>query len=97
MNPYLLRKRIPCDECRHHAGRPLTFNGTSFLPAATRRAGGSACGLRFGRMRYPDNVLIEEGRDWVAAEQALRAVLAIAPMHKEALRNLEMVLRRQDG
>jgi hypothetical protein len=30
MNPYLLPKREPCYGCRHHAGRGLTFNGTSF-------------------------------------------------------------------
>src|SRR6266481_4105477 len=32
MNPYLKPRREPCDGCRHHAGRCLTFNGTSYLP-----------------------------------------------------------------
>src|SRR5882724_453710 len=32
MNPYLQPRREPCDGCRHHAVRCLTFNGTSFPP-----------------------------------------------------------------
>jgi glycosyltransferase involved in cell wall biosynthesis/tetratricopeptide (TPR) repeat protein len=40
------------------------------------------------------NVLVEEGRDWVAAEQALRTVLELAPQHAETRRKLDLVLRR---
>jgi tetratricopeptide (TPR) repeat protein len=39
-------------------------------------------------------VLLQEGQDWPAAEQALHGVLRLAPNHAEARRNLE-VLRRQ--
>jgi tetratricopeptide (TPR) repeat protein len=43
-------------------------------------------------------VLIEEGRDWAAAEEAVRAVLVIVPNHAEARKNLDLVLlRRQAG
>jgi tetratricopeptide (TPR) repeat protein len=40
-------------------------------------------------------VLLQEGRDWEAAEGALRAVLALDPSHAEARHNLEVVLRQQ--
>jgi tetratricopeptide (TPR) repeat protein len=42
------------------------------------------------------HVLLQEGRDWDAAERALLDVLALAPEHAEARRNLA-VLRRQLG
>jgi tetratricopeptide (TPR) repeat protein len=41
--------------------------------------------------------LLQEGRDWVAAEQALRAVLAMAPEHPEARHNLGLLLQQQAG
>ena len=40
------------------------------------------------------HVLLQEGRDWLAAEKALRDVLAVDPGNAEAQRNLE-VLHRQ--
>jgi tetratricopeptide (TPR) repeat protein len=40
------------------------------------------------------HVLLQEGRDWAAAEQALLDVLILAPGHREAMQNLA-VLRRQ--
>jgi tetratricopeptide (TPR) repeat protein len=40
-------------------------------------------------------VLLEEGRDPLAAEQALRDVLALDPTHAEARHNLAVHLRRQ--
>jgi tetratricopeptide (TPR) repeat protein len=39
---------------------------------------------------------LQEARDWPAAEQALRDVLALAPDHAEARRNLA-ILRREHG
>jgi Tfp pilus assembly protein PilF len=39
-------------------------------------------------------VLLQEGRDWEAAEQALRAVLKIDPNHAETQHNLALLLRR---
>jgi Flp pilus assembly protein TadD len=42
------------------------------------------------------HVLLQEGRDWAAAEQALRDVLEMAPDHAEARHNLE-VLRHQQA
>jgi tetratricopeptide (TPR) repeat protein len=42
------------------------------------------------------HALLQEGRDWAAAEQALRDVLALAPNHAEAHRNLA-ILQRQLG
>ena len=41
------------------------------------------------------HVLLQEGRDWAAAERALRDVLEIAPNHAEARRNLAVLLRQQ--
>ena len=41
--------------------------------------------------------LLQEGRDWAAAEQALRAVLAMAPEHREARHNLGLLLQQQAG
>jgi hypothetical protein len=43
-----------------------------------------------------NHVLLQEGRDWDAAEHALLDVLSLAPDHAEARRNLA-VLRRQLG
>jgi hypothetical protein len=42
------------------------------------------------------HVLLQEGRDWEAAERALPEVLALDPRHAEAGRNLA-VLRRKRG
>jgi tetratricopeptide (TPR) repeat protein len=41
------------------------------------------------------HVLLQEGRDWEAAERALRDVLALAPDHAEARRNLAVLLCHQ--
>jgi hypothetical protein len=40
-------------------------------------------------------VLLQEARDWEAAEQALRDVLELAPNHAEARRNLDILLARR--
>jgi hypothetical protein len=37
---------------------------------------------------------LQEGRDWHAAEQALRSVLALDPGHHEARRNLAVLVER---
>jgi glycosyltransferase involved in cell wall biosynthesis/predicted Zn-dependent protease len=39
-------------------------------------------------------VLIQEGRDWDAAEQSLRDILTVAPEHTETKHNLGILLRR---
>lgn len=41
------------------------------------------------------HVLLQEGCDWQAAEQALRDILAIDPQHKEAKQNLQVLLHQQ--
>jgi GT2 family glycosyltransferase/Flp pilus assembly protein TadD len=41
------------------------------------------------------HVLLQEGRDPCASERALREVLALAPGHAEATRNLTVLLRQQ--
>src|SRR5437899_3246178 len=41
------------------------------------------------------HVLLQEGRDWVAAEQALRDILARDPAHAEARRNLALLQQQQ--
>ena len=41
------------------------------------------------------HVLLQEGRDWMAAEQALRDILERAPNHGEARRNLAILLQQQ--
>jgi tetratricopeptide (TPR) repeat protein len=41
------------------------------------------------------HVLLQEGRDWNAAERALRDVLALAPAHPEARHNLSLLLAQQ--
>jgi tetratricopeptide (TPR) repeat protein len=40
------------------------------------------------------HVLLQEGRDWAAAEQALRDVLALDPNHAEARHNLALLLQQ---
>jgi hypothetical protein len=39
------------------------------------------------------HALLQEGKDWAAAEQALRVVLARDPGHTECRHNLELLLR----
>jgi Flp pilus assembly protein TadD len=39
-------------------------------------------------------VLLQEGRDWNAAERALRHVLELEPNHAETRNNLRILLRR---
>jgi glycosyltransferase involved in cell wall biosynthesis/tetratricopeptide (TPR) repeat protein len=41
------------------------------------------------------HVLLKEGKDWAAAEQALLDVLALAPGHSEAVRNLSLLRERR--
>jgi GT2 family glycosyltransferase/predicted Zn-dependent protease len=41
------------------------------------------------------HVLLQEGRDWAAAERALRDILDLAPDHAEARNNLSVLLQRQ--
>jgi tetratricopeptide (TPR) repeat protein len=41
------------------------------------------------------HVLLQEGRDWEAAEQTLREILALDPQHAEARQNLAVLLRQQ--
>jgi tetratricopeptide (TPR) repeat protein len=54
---------------------------------------------RFPQALWPRVLLthawLQEGRDWPAAEQALRDVLALDPSHAEARRNLDTLLRQQ--
>jgi tetratricopeptide (TPR) repeat protein len=40
------------------------------------------------------HVLLQEGKDWSAAEKALRDVLAIDPNHAEAQRNLSVLFEK---
>jgi tetratricopeptide (TPR) repeat protein len=60
--------------------------------------------LRGTKERYPaalwprvvhSHVLLQEGKDWVAAEQALREILELEPGHSEARQNLIVLLRQQ--
>jgi Tfp pilus assembly protein PilF len=39
-------------------------------------------------------VLLQEGRDWAAAERALRDVLEVDPNHAETRHNLALLQRR---
>jgi len=41
------------------------------------------------------HVLLQEGRDWPAAERALRAVLELDPGHVQTLNNLKLLLQRE--
>jgi glycosyltransferase involved in cell wall biosynthesis/tetratricopeptide (TPR) repeat protein len=41
------------------------------------------------------NVLLQEGRDWAAAERALRGVLEIDPRHAASRSNLDLLMRQQ--
>ncbi len=45
--------------------------------------------------RALSHLLLREGRDWVAAEKALRGVLELAPHDGEARNNLEVLLRER--
>ena len=41
------------------------------------------------------HILLQEGKDWAAAEKALRDVLTLDPEHLEALRNLEVLSQQR--
>jgi glycosyltransferase involved in cell wall biosynthesis len=43
------------------------------------------------------HAFLREGRDWSAAERALRDVLQLAPGHRESRHNLEILLARQSA
>jgi tetratricopeptide (TPR) repeat protein len=53
---------------------------------------------QYGQSLWPRlalaRVLLQEGRDWPAAERALCAVLELQPTHGEARRNLDLVRQR---
>jgi tetratricopeptide (TPR) repeat protein len=51
----------------------------------------------FAPLFWLGNVLVEQGRDWAAAERVLRAALAIDPNHPVCRKNLDLVLREQRG
>lgn len=40
------------------------------------------------------HVLLQEGRDWAAAEQTLRSILELDPEHREAQQNLQILVRQ---
>jgi tetratricopeptide (TPR) repeat protein len=64
---------------------------------ASRRLLEEAIGLSPEALRprvLLSHVLLEEGRDWPAAEQALRGVLSLDPAHAEARHNLQLLLQR---
>jgi len=46
---------------------------------------------------YLSHALLQEGVDWDAAEEALRAVLRLDPDDRTARRNLEILLRHAAG
>src|SRR5207248_4108045 len=66
--------------------------------AAGRRLLEEAC-PRFPQALEPRQllsyVLLQEGRDWGAAEAALRALLALDPANAEARHNLTLLARQQ--
>ena len=43
------------------------------------------------------HVLLQEGKDWAAAEMALRDVLRLDPDHAEAKKNLSVLLRQRSS
>jgi hypothetical protein len=43
------------------------------------------------------HALLQEAKDWVAAEQVLRDILRLAPNDIEARNNLEVLLRQKSG
>jgi len=53
--------------------------------------------LAFSPRLVLSQVLLQEGRDLAATEQALRAVLAMDPAHAESRQNLDVLLLRQQG
>jgi len=44
---------------------------------------------------FLSHVLLQEGRDWVAAERVLRNILALDPNHAEAKKNLGVLFEQQ--
>jgi tetratricopeptide (TPR) repeat protein len=66
--------------------------------AAGRRLLEDAC-PRFAKALEPRQllsyVLLQEGRDWEAAEAALRAILALDPANSEARQNLTLLAQQQ--
>jgi tetratricopeptide (TPR) repeat protein len=73
-----------------HLGRKEFAAGRRLLEEAIARAP-KALGPRV----ILTHVLLQEGRDWQAAERALREVLALEPNHAEAKSNLAVLLRQQ--
>jgi glycosyltransferase involved in cell wall biosynthesis/Tfp pilus assembly protein PilF len=76
---------------RGHLARRDFLIARQLLEEAVQRAP-QAFDPRF----YLSHVLLQEGKDWEAAEQALRDVLALDPGNAQAAHNLA-VLRRQHG
>ena len=66
------------------------------VAAARRTLGGVVAQdpRRSGPRVLLSQVLLQEGRDWAAAERALRDVLEIDPNHAETQHNLRVLLRR---
>ena len=51
--------------------------------------------LRILPCTFLSHTLLQEGRDWAAAEQALRAILDLDPNDAEAKNNLAVLLQQQ--
>jgi tetratricopeptide (TPR) repeat protein len=66
------------------------------LPAARRTLQEAIAGdpKALGLWVLLSQVLLQEGRDWEAAEQSLRTILDIDANHAEAKHNLALLLRR---
>jgi hypothetical protein len=75
---------------RGHLGRREFDAARHVLEAAVARSPGAV----WPRVILT-HVLLQEGRDWAAAERALRDVLALDPGHAEARQNLDLLLRQQ--
>jgi tetratricopeptide (TPR) repeat protein len=73
---------------RAHLGRKEFTAARGLLESAVARWPGE-----IGPRLLLSHALLQEGRDWEAAEKALRDVLALDPAHREAARNLALLLR----
>jgi glycosyltransferase involved in cell wall biosynthesis/Flp pilus assembly protein TadD len=77
---------------RAHLARREFEPARKLLELAASRAPGELAARLF-----LSHVLLQEGRDWAAAERALREVLALEPGHEQARQNLGVLLRQREA
>ncbi len=83
VDPPVLRARACLAQKNYAAARKILEEAVTRFPQA------------LSPRQLLTHVLLQEGRDWSAAEKALRAVLALNPHHAEARHNLAILLQQR--